>query len=86
MIRIQLEPELSIEPGHQWLVLSNRAEGQALATLLMGGLPLVKRGNQILVPHDKKVDARIVALIDELANARYQAPGLIQMTLVEAEE
>ena len=84
MIRIVLEPELSIEPGHQWLVLSDTDEGRALAVLLMGHLPLVKRGKQLLVPHDAKVDERIVALINELANARYQSPALVQLTMEES--
>jgi hypothetical protein len=86
VVRIILEPELSIVPGHQWLVLSNTDEGRALAALLTGGLPLVKRGQQLLIAHDAKVDQRIVDLIDQLANARYMAPGLVQMTLTEAVE
>ena len=83
MPHIILEPELSIEPGHQWIVLSDTTEGRALATLLMGSLPLVRRGAQLLVPHDDLVDQRIVALINELANARYQSPALVQLTMVE---
>lgn len=86
MIHILLERELGIEPGHQWLVLPDTTEGQALATVLTGGLPLVTRGDQLLVAHDDRVDQRIVALIDELANARYQAPGLVQLTMVEVAE
>jgi len=83
MTHIQLERELSIEPGHQWLVLSDTPEGHALSTLLTGGAPLIKRGKQILVPHDAKVDAQIVALINELAHVRYQSPSLVQLQLVE---
>lgn len=86
MVRILLESELSIEPGHQWLVLSDTEEGRALAKLLTGGLPLVKRGQQLLIAHDASVDQRLVELIDQLANARYMAPGLVQMTLTEAVE
>jgi len=86
MPKILLEPELSIEPGHQWLVLSDTPEGRALAFLLMGGLPLVKRGKQILVPHNDRVDQQLVALIDQLAHARYQAPDLVQLTMAEALE
>lgn len=86
MTHIRLEPEMSIEPGHQWLVLSDTPEGHALATLLTGGAPLIKRGKQILVPHDAKVDEQIVHLINELSHARYQSPSLVQMTLQEALE
>lgn len=83
MSLIHLEPEVSIEPGHQWLVLSDTPEGHALAALLTGGAPLIKRGKQILVPHDEQVDAQIVRLINELAHARYQSPSLVQLHLVE---
>ena len=80
---IQLEPEASIEPGHQWLVLSDTPEGHALAAVLTGGAPLIKRGKQILVPHDAKVDEQIVRLINELSHVRYQSPSLVQLQLVE---
>lgn len=83
-MRIVLEPELGIEPGHQWLVLSDTPEGRALAFLLMGGLPFVRRGKQILVPHNERVDRQLVTLIDELAHVRYQAPDLVQLTMEEA--
>ncbi|MCI0551293.1 MAG: hypothetical protein L0287_10080 [Anaerolineae bacterium] len=85
MTRILCEREMSIEPGHQWLVLSDTPEGHALAALLTGGAPLIKRGKQILVPHNEKVDAQIVALINELSHVRYQSPYLVQMHLVEDE-
>lgn len=83
MTRILVERELSIEPGHQWLVLGDTPDGHALAALLTGGAPLIKRGKQILVPHDEKVDAQIVALINELSHVRYMAPTLIQLHLHE---
>lgn len=80
---IQYEPEASIEPGHQWLVLSDTPEGHALAALLTGSAPLIKRGKQVLVPHDERVDAQLVRLINELSHARYQSPSLVQLTLHE---
>ena len=83
MLQLKFEPEMSIEPGHQWLVLTDTGEGQALATLLTGGLPLIKRGNQILVPHNEAVDRQIVDLIDHLAHARFSAPSLVQLKMVE---
>ena len=82
-MRILLEREMSIEPGHQWLVLSDTPEGHALAAVLTGGAPLIKRGKQILVPHDAKVDEQIVRLINELSHVRYQSPSLVQLQLVE---
>lgn len=86
MIHITLEPEFDIEPGHQWIVVPNTKDGHALVRLLTGDRPPIRRGDQLLVPHDAKVDARILHLIDQLAHARYQAPGLIQMTLKEIQE
>lgn len=81
MIHIRLESELSIEPGHQWLIVSDSPEGRALVTLLMGRQPLVKRGTDLLIPHNGDVDERIVKMINELAHARYQSPTLLQLTL-----
>ncbi len=83
MIRIALEPEMGIEPGHQWIVVPDTDEGRTLAQLLTGAAPLIQRGGDLLIPHNTKVDERIVNLIDQLAHARYQAPDLIQMTLRE---
>lgn len=88
MIRIDLQPDPNIEPGHQWLVIPNSPEGLALATLLMprGDAPRVFKGENIYIPHGQSVDQNIVELIDQLAHVRYQAPGLIQMTLQEIPE
>ncbi len=86
MIHITLEPEASIEPGHQWLVVSDTPEGRALATIIMGGLPLIKRGSELLIPHDRQADENIFKLINQLAHARFSAPALVQLTMEEAPE
>lgn len=83
MIRIALEPDVNIEPGHQWLVLPNTPEGQVMARLLIGSAPTVRRGEHILIPHDAHVDGQIVELINALAHVRYQSPVLVQLTLKE---
>lgn len=83
MITIGLEPNMSIEPGHQWIVVPDTDEGRALVQILTGATPLIQRGGDLLIPHNADVDERIVNLIDQLAHARYQAPDLIQMTLKE---
>lgn len=85
MIQITLEPDFSIEPGHQWIVVPNNSQGLALVELLMprGEAPRVFAGEFIYIPHNHMVDQNIVHFIDQLAHARYQAPGLIQMTLQE---
>lgn len=86
MIQIQRKPDLSIEPGHQVLVLPYSEEGCAMARLLTGEHSLSRylRGEDIQIPHDSMVDARIVDLINTLADIRYQAPQLLQLTMVES--
>lgn len=86
MIQIILEPDPNIEPGHQWLVLPNNTEGLSLAHLLIDGSVDLEWDSTIRVPHTADVDARIVALINELAHARFSAPALVQLTMEEAPE
>ncbi len=83
MALITLEPDMSIEPGHQWLVLDDSLLGRGLAVLLAGGAVFVRRGDQLLIPHDAETDKRIVALINELAHARYESPTIVQLTMKE---
>jgi len=85
MSLVTLEPDMSVEPGHQWIVLPDNEEGWALLTLLgCYNQPTIKRGNEILVAHDQQVDRTIVQLIDQLANVRFSAPELIQLSMIEA--
>lgn len=81
---ITLEPDMSIEPGHQWLVVKDAEAGHALIALLWGRLPLVKRGQDLIFPHDERVDQNLVALINELAQVRFSAPDLVQLMLTES--
>lgn len=81
---ITTEPDMNIEPGHQFIVLPESEEGYAILALLGGDHPVIKRGNEILLAHDYHVDRTIVQLIDELAHVRFSAPGLVQMTFAEA--
>lgn len=86
MLRIDRESDAHVEPGHQILVLPYTEEGRALARLLTGEeliLPYYN-GREIRVPHNAIVDSRIVALINALADVRYQAPVFVQLTLVES--
>jgi hypothetical protein len=85
MTLIMLEPDMSIEPGHQVIVLTNNAQGQALAMLLTGGF-VRHQGGTIRVDHTYDVDKNIVKLIDELAHVRFSAPNLVQMTMAEVTE
>lgn len=85
MICIEFQPDPIIEPGHQWLVVPNNPEGLALADLLMprGDAPRVFKDEYIHIPHDHVVDQNIVNLIDQLAHARFSAPSLVQLRMVE---
>lgn len=87
MTLIATEPDMSIEPGHQWLVVDNDVDGYCLATLLLNNeMGLAKSdGDRLFIAHSKDVDQRILALIDELAHVRFSAPGLVQMTLQETQ-
>lgn len=84
MTQIIFEPDPNVEPGHQWLVLPNNMAGLALAELLTGG-PVDSHwlDKTIRVPHTADVDGRIVALINQLAHARYSSPSLVQLQLME---
>jgi hypothetical protein len=85
MISIRLEPDAAIEPGHQVIVLPYSEEGRSLTRLLTGDAFIWRYydGREIRIPHDQTVDARIVTLINILADFRYQAPELVQLTLME---
>jgi len=85
MLNIILKPEMGIEPGHQFLVVPNNPEGLALVGLLVprGAAPQIYAGEFIYIPHNVSVDQHILNLIDQLAHARYQAPSLVQLKMVE---
>lgn len=89
MTLITLEPDMSIEPGHQWLVLENGVQdgidGFFLAALLNDIAPEDWQfvDNKIRIAHTAEVDRRIVLLIDQLAHVRFSAPGLVQLSMGE---
>ena len=85
---ITLEPDMSIEPGHQWIILPADVVGHSLACILLdASMSLVRTdGEKLLIAHTAEVDAQIVALIDELAHVRFSAPGLVQLAMKEATE
>lgn len=88
MIQIDLRPDMTVQPGHQHLVLPYTEEGCALALLLTGSsyrdLVKFRSGVTLSIPHTAVVDANIVQLIDELAHVRFSAPELLQLTLEES--
>ncbi len=86
MILITLRPDPNIEPGHQWLVLPQDDAGLMLGALLTNRsiFELVIElpdAETFEIPHDTDVDRNIVELINELANVRFFAPRLVQLTL-----
>ena len=89
MIPIQLKKDMSVEPGHQVLVLPYTEEGCALALLLTGlqyrDLVKFASGITLIIPHTDVVDANIVQMIDQLADVRFSAPDLVQLTLEEVQ-
>jgi len=89
-ITITLEPDMSIEPGHQVILLPLTSEGVALSKLLLDRAEWSRlefsEGGSIRIPHSEDVDRKIVQLIDELAHVRFSAPNMVQMTLAEVKE
>ena len=85
-LKIAVEPDATIEPGQQWIVLPDTPDGQALARLLTGGVVFIRRDKHILVPHEEKVDQEIVGLINALGYIRYQSPAMVQLILMADEE
>lgn len=84
---LQTKPDMSVEPGHQWLVLPGTDHGYALAMLLAPHLlPKQDDDGNLLIPHTHVVDTGILELINTLAHVRFSAPGLVQMTLGEVRE
>jgi len=85
--QIKLEPDMSVEPGHQVLVLPATCEGNRLACLLAvvdDAWIFTEDATELRIPHTAEVDDRIVELIDQLSHVRFSAPGLIQLTMEEA--
>jgi hypothetical protein len=83
MITIATKPDMSIEPGHQWLMIWNNLEGYALAYAIAGQAQIRKEGQFLLVAHTQAVDETIMDLINQLAHVRFSAPNLVQITLLE---
>ncbi len=85
MIKIKTEPDMSIEPGHQWLVFPKTAYGYFLARLLADCTPIIQEVDGYRVAHTHTVDCAIVDLIDALAHVRFSAPNLVQIMLPTSE-
>lgn len=85
MIDMQLVKDENVEPGHQWILLPKTAQGIALAQILTGGFVLLA-DTRIRVAHTAEVDRRIVELVNLLAQVRFSAPDLVQLTLMESKE
>lgn len=85
-LEVALEPELAIEPGHQRLWFRGRG-GWRLAKLLCPALlqspaSTADWAQWVRIDHDRETDARIMYLINLLAELRDLAPGLVQLVMV----
>jgi hypothetical protein len=80
---IGTEPDATVEPGHQVLVVANTPTGQALAGLLAPDRPVNDWDQFIRIPHDQNVDRRLIWLVDLFAHIRFSAPELLQLRLIE---
>lgn len=76
----------AIEPGHQWIVIEDTPDGEALAGLLGGGAAEWQPAEGWRIPHDYAADARLMAMIDLLTDIRFGAPRMIQLTLAMGDE
>lgn len=87
-MKINLHPDISVEPGHQYILLPATDEGRQLAALLTRREQISDLWDEALqaykVPHNAQVDARIIELVDWLSHVRFTAHSLLQLTFIEA--
>lgn len=82
MMIITTQPDVNVDPGHQWLVLPDSDQGYALALILAPHmLPKRDMEGNLLIPHTHLIDTHILELINALAHVRFSAPGLVQISL-----
>lgn len=71
-----------IEPGHQYLLISNTPLGRALATILTSAIrPEPAADGYLNIAHDYQVDENLMLLVNLAAHIRMTAPDMIQLTL-----
>jgi hypothetical protein len=83
-LKITTQPDSSIEPGHQWIIISDTPKGRGMASVLSGRLltaPTV--GTDLRLAHDFEVDEMLKLLFDLVAEIRVTAPSLIQLPLIK---
>jgi hypothetical protein len=78
-LKITTEPDSSIEPGHQWIIISNTPKGRGMAAVLSGRLP--DSAGDLRLAHDQAVDEMLITLVDLAADLRITSPHLVQLTL-----
>ncbi len=90
-LKITTQPDSSIEPGHQWIVISNTATGRGLAAVLSSRLlstdhtaPSVGMdlSGDLRLAHDHTVDEMLIIMVDLAAHLRISAPNLMQLKLI----
>jgi hypothetical protein len=78
-LKITTEADPTIEPGHQWIILSNTPKGRGMAAVLSGRLP--QTDGDLRLAHDQAADEMLILLVDLAADLRITAPHLVQLTL-----
>lgn len=78
---IKTEPDQSVEPGHQQLVISDTPLGGALSYFLTSSVLAPAKDGYLHFKHDYIVDDRLLSLVDLAAHIRLTAPGMIQLPL-----
>ncbi len=81
-VLIGVQPDPLVIPGQQWLYITARPTGQALADFLTPEWRLTPDMQWLVIPHNADVDYRLKKLIDVCAAIRLSAPALIQLTFL----
>jgi hypothetical protein len=90
-LKITTQPDSTVEPGHQWIIISNTAAGRGLASVLSSRLLSVDNHTapsvgmditgDLRLAHDHDVDEMLMVLVDLAAEIRVSAPDLVQLKL-----
>lgn len=79
---ILAQEDITVEPGHQRLLISNTPIGRALAMVLASAWhPEPVEDGYLGIAHDYLVNERLVLLINLAATIRMTAPDMMQLEM-----
>ena len=81
-ILIGVQPDPLVVPGQQWIYITHKPSGTALADFLTDTWLLSDDQQWHVLPHTSDVDHRLKKLIDLAAALRMAAPALVQLTFL----